>query len=157
MTWVLKLGICYLGKGRIALSWWSKPADINFNECYNRLRGTIWHGKENPKSILRAAMVDCYTVLPAEKLAGGSFVKISDDYGLTWGEAVRLPVNNVLGVTKLSDGTLLFFGKGFFDHKRTVQMLTALRRKENAFFLQHVIDPRKYLCGGFGRGICSDF
>ncbi len=108
-------GICYMGNGRILLSWWSKPADINYNELYYRLRGTIWGGRESPIGLLRCAMVDCYPTLPVEELIGGSFIKVSEDYGLTWSEPVRLPVNNVLGATRCKDGTALFFGKGFFE------------------------------------------
>lgn len=107
-------GLCYLGNGRIALSWCSKPADINYNEVYNRLRGTIWGGHGSLQGDLRCAMVDCYPELPLEYLVGGSFIKVSEDYGLTWSEPVRLPVQNVLGATRCKDGTVLFLGKEYF-------------------------------------------
>ncbi len=41
----------------------------------------------------------------------GSFVKMSDDWGVTWSDKVRVPVTSPHGPVMLRDGTLVYMGK----------------------------------------------
>ncbi len=107
-------GILYLGGGRLVLSWAYHPGDVLYYDFYNRITGKIWGGRPDTLSRLRGAMLDLYPELPPEKLVGGSFVKISDDYGMTWNDPVRLPVAAPHGPAYLRDGTLLYLGKEFY-------------------------------------------
>ena len=42
---------------------------------------------------------------------GGSWVRTSDDGGLTWGEPVRVPVSSPHGPNRLANGDLVYLGK----------------------------------------------
>lgn len=108
-------GLLYLGDGKMLLSWCTKPAVTEFNEYYNRLKGKMYKtGRADAKGLMRAAMVDYYPQLPPEQLMGGAFVKVSEDYGMTWSDPIRVPVTNVHGACKLKDGSVMLLGKGFF-------------------------------------------
>lgn len=107
-------GILYLGNGRLILSWAYHPGDVLYYDEYNRITGTMWGGTPDSIARLRGAMLDVYPDLPPEKLVGGSFVKVSEDYGMTWSEAVRLPVAAPHGPAVLADGTLQYLGKEFY-------------------------------------------
>ena len=43
----------------------------------------------------------------------GSWVKLSDDAGATWGEAIRVPVSSPHGPIRLGNGDLFYLGKPF--------------------------------------------
>lgn len=107
-------GILYLGNGRMVLSWAYHPGDVMYFDFYHRITGTMFRGKPNSRDKLRGAMLDIYPELPAEKLVGGSFIKVSDDYGLTWSDPVRLSVAAPHGPTVCSDGTLMYLGKEYY-------------------------------------------
>lgn len=107
-------GINYLGNGKMILSWAYHPGDVMLNELYGRVTGTMWGGTPTSEDNLRAAMLETYWDIPPEKLVGGSFVKISEDYGMTWSEPIRLPVASPHGFTQCADGTLLYLGKEYY-------------------------------------------
>jgi hypothetical protein len=54
-----------------------------------------------------------WKTLPPEKAKEewGSFVKLSDDYGVTWGENIRVPVTSPHGPCVAKDGTIYYLGK----------------------------------------------
>ena len=107
-------GINYLGDGKMILSWAYHPGDVMYNELYGRVTGTMWGGTQTSTDLLRAAMLETYKDIPAEKLVGGSYIKISEDYGMTWSEPIRLPVASPHGLTQCQDGTLVYLGKEYY-------------------------------------------
>lgn len=107
-------GILYLGNGRLVLSWAYEPGDVLYFDYYHRINGTMWGGTPNNYTRLAGVMLDIYPDLPPEKLVGGSFVKMSDDYGMTWSDPIRVPMEAPHGPTVCKDGTLIFLGKEFF-------------------------------------------
>lgn len=107
-------GINYLGNGKMILSWAYHPGDVMYNELYGRVTGTMWGGTQTSEDLLRAAMLEVYKDIPAEKLVGGSFVKISEDYGMTWSEPIRIPVASPHGLAQCQDGTLVYLGKEYY-------------------------------------------
>ena len=56
--------------------------------------------------------VECTTTLRDIREGQGYFMIRSTDEGRTWSEKYRVPVNNVHGPTLLSDGSLLWVGRG---------------------------------------------
>lgn len=107
-------GIVYLGGGRLVVNTAYHPGDVLYFDEYHRITGTMWGGTPDSRDKLRAAMLDIYPELPSEKLVGGTFVKVSDDYGITWSDPVRLPVLAPHGPAVCKDGTLVFLGKEFY-------------------------------------------
>ena len=55
--------------------------------------------------------------MPEEKNAFGSFVRLSDDSGNTWGDAIKVPVTAPHGPILLKNGKLLYVGKEFHSER----------------------------------------
>lgn len=111
-------GITYLGNGRLIINWNYMPGDVMFNEYYERVGGGY------PQSLAKArqAMIDTYSDVPPEKLVGGSFVKISEDYGFTWSDPIRMPISAIHGLCQCKNGDLIYFGKeSFADPSKTFE------------------------------------
>lgn len=107
-------GIAYLGNGRLVLTWAYHPGDVLYYDYFNWINGAIWGRSPDGLNKLRLAMLDIYPDLPPEKLVGGSFVKISDDYGITWSDPIRVPIASPHGPALCQDGTLIYLGKEFY-------------------------------------------
>ena len=106
--------VVYAGNGRLVLHWAYHPGDVLFNTYYNRIKGCMLGGEPDAMGKMVGAMLDMYPQLPAEKLVGGAFVKVSEDYGYTWSDPVRLPVAAPHGPAACKDGTLVLLGKEFY-------------------------------------------
>ncbi|MBE5818053.1 MAG: exo-alpha-sialidase [Clostridiales bacterium] len=166
-------GITYLGNGKMVLNWWYETGDIMFNENYYRI------GMGFPRSMaaVRQAMVDTYVDIPKEKLVGGGFVKVSEDYGMTWSEPVRMPIANIHGMCVNKDGDVVFLGKeiyadtsktfeeGIFDPEKRPTYESwwdfVARRNERRMYEEHYNTPI-YTCiskdGGYNwekGGVCK--
>lgn len=114
--------VIYQSNGRMLIHWGYHPGDVLFNEYYNRIRGVMFGGEPDAMGNLTGAMLDMFPSLPAEKLVGGAFVKVSEDYGYTWSEPVRIPVAAPHGPTVCKDGTLILLGKEFYaDPSKTLE------------------------------------
>ena len=123
-------GIAYLGNGRLVLSWAYHPGDVLYFDYYNWINGAIWGRNNDPVDRLRTAMLDVYPTLPPEKLVGGSYVKVSDDYGVTWSDPVRVPIASPHGPTLCKDGTLIYLGKEFYPSTDgTIEAFTDEKRE----------------------------
>ena len=111
-------GITYLGNGKLIINYGYFPGDVVYHEMYYR----VGMGFPRTLAMARQAMVDTYRDIPPEKLVGGCFVKMSDDYGMTWSDAVRVPVSTVHGLCQTKDGTLLLLGKeAYADPSKTLE------------------------------------
>ena len=58
-------------------------------------------------------LLDDWKNLSNEQNAHGSYLRISEDSGYTWGEAIKVPVSSPHGPIKLNDGRVLYVGKEF--------------------------------------------
>lgn len=97
-------GILYLGNGKMLLNWCTPPADIYYTVLYNRMAG-------DPVS---RAFLDALPNLPIDRITGGSFVSLSEDYGMTWSRPEQVPVESCHGAAQCADGTIILFGKEYF-------------------------------------------
>jgi hypothetical protein len=61
------------------------------------------------KCLMQGGM-DAYQYMTPEQTVIGSYVRLSEDYGVTWGEPVRLPVTAPHGPTLCKDGSLIYLG-----------------------------------------------
>ena len=105
-------GVLYLGNGRLIATFFTHSAEYYETEKYN----SIVNGVRNPANLrkVKEALAG-YASLSEEERAGGSYYIISNDYGATWSEPKKISVTSPHGPTLLSDGTLLWVGKGHYS------------------------------------------
>ncbi|MBR2722113.1 MAG: exo-alpha-sialidase [Clostridia bacterium] len=101
-------GICYLGDGKMIMSYFTH--DLN-----RYAEGGIysWWMRFIPKYGTEEAKkraLDAIAATPEDQRYGASYIRVSKDYGKTWGEKVHLPISAPHGPTKLKDGRLLYVG-----------------------------------------------
>lgn len=60
---------------------------------------------------------DTWRTLPADEAGEGSFVRLSTDHEMRWGEKIRVPVTAPHGSIRRADGSLLYLGKVFLYDK----------------------------------------
>ncbi len=110
-------GIVYLGNGKMLVSWFCHPY-----EAYEKLGVGIKefdHHKDGTMPAVKG-MMDTNALLADEHKLGGSYVRMSDDYGVTWSEPVKVSVTAPHGPIRLSDKSILYFGKEMPDSGETV-------------------------------------
>ena len=100
-------GILYMGNGRLLVTWFAHPASVYLNEYAQHLRNFA----PKTEGQVSAAMLDSFAMLPEESVKGGSFIRISEDYGVTWGKTIQIPVSAPHGPSMCADGTLICLGK----------------------------------------------
>ena len=84
-------GIVYLGNGKLLLTWFSHPAEVYAS---GRYFGAIRNAPSPIEAGAVLGMLGGYPYIPKELARGGSFIRISNDYGVTWGETIRVPVSS---------------------------------------------------------------
>ena len=102
-------GLTYLGNGKMILSYFCHPAEV-----YR----TIWRdwiiGDAEPQfKPLLEGFLESYASYTPEQNRSGSFIKISNDYGKSWGTPIKMPITAPHGVVKTIGGRLLYLGTEF--------------------------------------------
>ena len=100
-------GIISLGGGHMIATWFSCRVD----DSYPKNPGFQYLNKFDQVTIL--GLMDAYNYLPQENLKGGAYVMTSDDYGLTWGDPIPVPMTAPHGANKMNDGRAVYLGKDF--------------------------------------------
>ena len=98
-------GIVYMGDGKMCLSWFSEKDQ----ESYKHFEDYEWLEETRKRLIVSIGAVG--DLLPEEHKREGSYIKLSDDYGFTWSERIRVPVTCPHGPNIMKDGTLLYLGR----------------------------------------------
>ena len=100
-------GITYCGNGRMVMSWFS----LFYEDFCDGLQNYDWFPK--PEKALTKGMGNAWRELPEEVRAQGTgaFIKVSEDYGVTWSDPVRVPLTAPHGPSACKDGTLVYMGK----------------------------------------------
>lgn len=134
-------GIVYMGNGRLLVSWFTHSA-----KAYN----SVW--KESIENMSSPAshdavmgMLSGYDKLPKEEQLSGSYVIISEDYGVTWSDIIYVPVSAPHGPTLCKDGSLLYLGLPLYQEDRET--------------INHAPKPMLYKSkdGGYTWDFCADF
>jgi hypothetical protein len=99
-------GIVYLGGGKLLISWFTRAATAYTSEKHQALMELA---TPSGKCLMQGGM-DAYQYMTPEQTVIGSYVRLSEDYGVTWGEPVRLPVTAPHGPTLCKDGSLIYLG-----------------------------------------------
>jgi len=101
-------GIVSLGGKKLLVTWFSHPAKAYMTEYAQGIRN-VWSGA--------AGVLDAYPSIPEELGQGGSFLRISEDGGYTWGETIKVPVSSPHGPSLLKNGDLVYLGKAMYTDK----------------------------------------
>ena len=99
------MGIVSLGGGRMVISFFNQR---DWDD-YKRFAGYEWMKPEDKAMVLNMGAV--VPLLSEEKQKDGSYVMLSDDYGVTWSDPIEVPVSAPHGPNVLSDGSLLYLGR----------------------------------------------
>ena len=100
-------GIVYLGKGKMIVTWFCHPArSYAEGEWFEFIKMAA------PDAARGAAvgLLEGYKYLPDKVQGGGSYIRISEDYGVTWSDTIRVPISSPHGPTLLRDGSIGYFG-----------------------------------------------
>lgn len=96
-------GLCAWGESNLLLSWFNlRP------ERFDSREGKHLAGITAPISL---AAREYWRNLPPEAIEPGSYLKLSQDGGKTWGDKIRVPVTSPHGPLCKKDGSLLYLGK----------------------------------------------
>lgn len=99
-------GILAMGQGRLLISWFTISGEDYLGRYYDDI---LWRPAPEAKEVTKG-MLKSFELLPKELTGGGSYVRISEDGGVTWSEAIRIPVTAPHGPTKCRDGSLVYLG-----------------------------------------------
>ena len=102
-------GLTYLGDGKMALTYFCHPASV-----YR----TIWRnwivGDAEPQfKPLIEGFLESYASYTPEQDRSGSFIRLSGDYGKSWGAPIKMPITAPHGPAKTLGGRLLYLGTEF--------------------------------------------
>lgn len=111
-------GIVSLGNGKMLLSWFNHPMEFYEERYYD-----VEHFVPAAKLPIARACIDYWKQLGEKENHKGSFVKLSNDYGRTWGKAIKVPATSPHGPIKLSDGKLIWIGREFHSEYPTDAIL----------------------------------
>ncbi len=115
-------GILYLGNGKLLVSWFTRNAEEYSSEKHKAMMEAA---PLAGRTTIAGGMV-ASTQLPAEVKAIGSYVRVSEDYGVTWGETYSLPVTAPHGPTLCRDGSLIYLGT---EHRPVGQRIGTPKNK----------------------------
>ena len=101
-------GICYLGGGKMVMSYFTHSAFKYYKgQVYSwwlNSVGTLCTEEEKQK------VFDTWEAMPEDAKWGGSYVRVSDDYGATWSDDIHVPLSAPHGPNVMKDGSLLYVG-----------------------------------------------
>lgn len=93
-------GIVCLGGKKMMITWFTNPAETYHT---GRFSQAVWKPA-------REIVDELYPKVPEFCAGGGSYLRTSDDGGLTWGETVKMPVSAPHGPICCKDGSVLYLG-----------------------------------------------
>ena len=100
-------GLLYAGDGRMILTWFTLPVSyLSGDEC----RPYLVEKAGEAAALLNTGMLEAYKTLPEEALEAGSLLRVSEDYGVTWGKTVKMPISAPHGPSICRDGSLIYLG-----------------------------------------------
>lgn len=100
-------GILYLGDGKLLITWFCHPTEIYLNDYRKDII-------ENCGELGKAAL-QRYAEYGPEQNKCGSFIRISEDYGVTWSKTIQLPVSAPHGPALCKNGNILYLGKEMYS------------------------------------------
>jgi len=112
-------GILALGGGKMLMTYFNHPrsfyierAEKNFNHVAENSYKALYRE-------LYMGAVEYLKGMPEEHDVYGSFIRLSEDSGESWGEAIKVPVTAPHGPILLKNGKLLYVGKEFHSERQS--------------------------------------
>lgn len=102
-------GIVSLLGDKLLITWFVHPANVYLNDYFKDFTAG------NTKDEIFAAQLRFWSENCTDPALGGSFLRVSKDGGLTFGETVRIPVSSPHGPLVTKDKTLLYLGKEMYS------------------------------------------
>lgn len=99
-------GILYMGNGRMLVTWFTHSA----HEYTSRWKEAISSMAEPEAHDAVMGMLKGYDHLPQDETAAGSYIRVSEDCGMTWSETIYIPITAPHGPTLCRDGSLIYLG-----------------------------------------------
>ncbi len=109
-------GILYLGGGKLLVTWFTHSTE----HYLNTWRSSIVNRATPMEKAAVEGMLKGYESLPEEMARGGSYVRISEDYGKTWSEPILVPVSAPHGPALCADGSIIYLGKEMYYPTQSV-------------------------------------
>ncbi|NLE12591.1 MAG: exo-alpha-sialidase [Clostridiales bacterium] len=106
-------GIVCLGNNKLLITWFAHPTEVYLHTYANGIKNSM----NFPEANVAMAQLATFYEIPDPANRGGSFVRLSRDGGVTWGDTVQLPVSAPHGPILRSDGSLLYLGKELYSEK----------------------------------------
>ena len=105
-------GLTYLGDGKMALTYFCHPAEI----YRTTWRNWILDDTDPQFRSMAEGFLKAYEHYTPEMNRTGSFIRLSEDYGKSWGAPIKSVVTAPHGVVKTISGRLLYLGTEFNAH-----------------------------------------
>lgn len=98
-------GIIALGGGHMIANWFSSRMDEDYQNHLN----FEWEKESDKRMVASIGAIN--PLLPQEDMKPGCYVMTSADYGVTWGDPIRVPMSAPHGPNKLNgEGRAVFLG-----------------------------------------------
>lgn len=117
-------GIISLGGKRLLVTWFSHPRDVYLKQYSEWIRGA-WCGS--------SGVLDAYPTIPDEYAGGGSFIRISEDGGYTWGETIKVPISSPHGPIMQKNGDLLYLGRAMYTELEKPGTIAAYTSRDGGY------------------------
>ena len=99
-------GITYMGNGKMGISWFTSVAPDN----WLGMQDFDWFKGRAADYCMGFSNMLKYVSDEEREKWNASFVMFSDDYGITWGDPIEVPVSAPHGFTQCRDGSLIYLG-----------------------------------------------
>lgn len=122
-------GITYCKNGRLIMTWFSECPE----NCWDHLDGCEWFNRADVQvvnGISKALKIITPEVYGKFR---GSFVKVSEDYGVTWSDPIKVPVTSPHGVCCCGDGLIVYMGKPMDPDYGTNEPLTVITSRDGGY------------------------
>ena len=99
-------GILSLGDGKLLMTYFNHTREFYFS-----YRDWILRNTDPSTNDMTNGILECWKNMSDEQNHNGSFLRLSQNGGLTWDAPIRVPVTSPHGPIKLKNGKLLYLGK----------------------------------------------
>lgn len=130
-------GILYMGNGRMLVTWFSHSVHAYQHSLIKSMKN--WSSTMDIAPIM--GMLGSYPYIPEEQAQGGSFLRISEDYGVTWSDPIRIDGSAPHGPNICRDGSLIYLGRDMYatnEAGESTENLSAYRSTDGGYHWEKI-------------------